>query len=190
MFWKVLLSGLLALPSAFSALAANGDGTAVSQILRSSAGPGVTDRAAQSAAKADPSGFMVRAGEVILQTDLLDPASSASSQSRAVSAAVLPPKILALEFFPDAYIEVQVTSESRPTPHSVTINGRVAGSDLSTFSMTLTPESYLMSFSDPDSPYLYRVVGDTESGVGRVTEYDSRRRPPVIHSSPVIPPLD
>ena len=187
MFWKVLLGGLLVLPCTFGALAAEGQGGVVSQILRSGTGEGVTARAAQSAVKADSTGFMVRAGEVILQTDLLDPASS---RQRSASSEALPSGTLALEFFPDAYIEVQVTAESRPSPDTVTISGRVAGSDLSSFSMTLTPESYLMNFSDPSSPYLYRVVGDTETGVGRVTEYDSRKRPPVIHSPPVVPPLD
>lgn len=190
MFWKVLLSGLLVLPCTFGALAADGEGAVVSQILRSGADQGAAARAAQAAVKADPSGFMVRAGEVILLTDLLDPAPSVASRQNAASSEALPPKTLGLEFFPDAYVEVQVTSESRPTPDTVTINGRVSGNDLSTFSMTLTSESYLMNLSDPDSPYIYRVVGDTETGVGRVTEYDSRKRPPVIHSPPVVPPLD
>ncbi|NVZ10781.1 hypothetical protein HW932_16065 [Allochromatium humboldtianum] len=160
----------------------------MSQILRASTEQVAAAREAQSAVKADSSGFMVRAGAVILQTDLLDPATGASSRQRASEAPT--PKTLALEFFPDAYVEILVTSESRPTPDTLSINGRVSDSDLSTFSMTLTPESYLMTFSDPHSPYLYRVVGDTETGVGRVTEYDPRNRPPVIHSSPIIPPPD
>jgi hypothetical protein len=184
-----LLGGLLLLPLAFGALAA-GEGALVSQLLRASTDQGAAAREAQFAVKADPSGFMVRAGAVILQTDLLDPAPATANQQLSASSEALQPKILALEFFPDAYVEIQVTSESRSTPDTLSINGRVPDSDLSTFSMTLTPESYLMTFSDPHSPYLYRVVGDTDTGVGRVTEYDPRNRPPVIHSPSIIPPQD
>ena len=189
MFWKVLPSGLLFLSCTVGAFAA-GEGASVSQILRSTPEQDAVARAAQFAVKADPSGFMVRAGAVILQTDLLDPTPAASSQRQAASSDAPVTRILALEFFPDAYVEIEVTSESRPAPGTLSLNGRVQDSDLSIFSMTVTPESYLMTLTDPHSPYLYRVVGDTETGIGRVTEYDPHNRQPVIHSPPLIPPLD
>lgn len=162
---------------------------AMLDILRSSASSPSSGLKAEGSVKAPAESFATRTGDVILGTDRLLPmAGAAGRQSFAPGS--LASRSLAVEFFPDAYVEIVVASESRPDPNTLSLNGHLPDSDLSTFSLTVTPETYLMTFSDPNGVYLYRVTGDTETGIGQVTEYDLRNRPAVIHSTPLIPPLD
>ncbi|QIK36793.1 hypothetical protein GWK36_00915 [Caldichromatium japonicum] len=183
-----LLAGLFLILGASTA-GETGKGTAV--LLR--ALPAQTDLVQQEQAEvqADPTGFLVRAGEVILETDLLAAFMPGNLQSPAAAALRTPtrPQILALEFFPDAYIEVEVTSEDRADPQTLALYGRVPGVELATLTLTLTPESYFITFTDPHSTAMYRVVGANQSGEGRVIEYDLSKRPPVFEAAPLIPPV-
>jgi len=162
---------------------------AMLEILRSSSGSPSSGLKTQDSVSGEADSFTTRTGDVMLEADLLLPKAGAAGW-RSVQPGTLASRSLAVEFFPDAYVEVIVATESRPDPNTLSINGHVLDSDLSTFSLTVTPETYLMTFSDPNGVSLYRVVGDTETGIGKVTEYDLRNRPDVIHSSPLIPPLD
>lgn len=61
---------------------------------------------------------------------------------------------------------------------------------MATFSLTVTPESYLITFDDSDSRVRYRVVGDTETGVGEVTEIDLRNMPVTLDEPSPVPPAN
>ncbi|MBK1723511.1 hypothetical protein CKO23_14850 [Thiocystis violacea] len=140
----------------------------------------------------DLQSFVVRTGDVRLVTDLLsiDGSSLDASSTARDSLPNLTSRTLAFELFPDTYVEILVSSQSRPTSSVLSISGGLRDGDLSTFSMTMTPDSYLLTYQDRHTQLLYRVVGDTSTGIGRVTEYDRRHQPMIIHSSPLIPPAE
>lgn len=163
---------------------------AVLEILRANITPQTTAQRTQLSNAQQADRGITRTGSVTLGADLLSPPMTSAARHAAQPDATLVSRSLAVEFFPDAYVEVVVSSESRPSPNTLSINGQAPDTDLSTFSLTLTPESYLITFSDPHSDALYRVVGETETGIGTVTEYNRRNQPAVIHEPPLIPPLD
>lgn len=73
------------------------------------------------------------------------------------------------------------------TKESYFLSGHLEG-ELSTFSMTITEGSYIITFQVPDTTILYRVVGDMNSGVGQVKKIDTQKRPAIIHLPSRIPP--
>lgn len=181
---------MLMLSLASAGVFAAGNDAPVMQVLR--AIPASESQALGGAAAsvaAPPDAYRVRTGAVALQTDAFLPATSSAVRGLASSAS-FSSQTLALELFPDTYVEVEVSSESHPAPDVVSLNGRVPGSALSTFAMTVTPDGYLMTFDDPAQPYRYRVVGDSATGVGQVTEYDLRNAPPVLYAPPLVPPVE
>ena len=113
---------------------------------------------------------------------------SAETGQRTVAPASFQRLSLTLDFFPDVSVEIVVSSESRPSFDVLSITGHAAGSELAIFSMTVTTKSYLMTFDNPETARIYRVVGETSTGIGEVIEIDRRAMPPIIHSSPIIPP--
>jgi len=68
------------------------------------------------------------------------------------------------------------------------MNGKGRSKKLSTFSMTVTEENYLISYQDLDTATLYRVVGNTQTGRGTVTEIDLEKLPPSSDLPPRVPP--
>lgn len=131
--------------------------------------------------------YELRSGNVMLDTPAFSQAGLAPRASRQAGAPAAP-RWLRLGLFPDTQIEVEITSQTNPAQGVLAINGRAPDSDFASFSMTVTPASYLITFADPDSSKLYRVVGDSATGQGRVTEIDRAKIPPQIHESPRVPP--
>ncbi len=139
--------------------------------------------------RADAEPFVTRTGVVVLETSRF---LSSSFQTEPQTG--IPPSFqrrsLTLTFFPDVSVEIEISADSRPSPEILSLNGRLAGQELATWSLTVTPESYLITYDDPQTTYLYRVVGDSETGLGRVTEIDRRDMPPVLHLPPLVPPVN
>ncbi len=131
--------------------------------------------------------FVKRVGAVVFDADWFLPRSLATGK-RAATAASLQQRALVLDFFPDRRFSVIVGAESRPRPGVMTLNARVEGDDIDTLSLTVTAESYLLTLQDLHTATVYRVVGDTETGVGEVTEIDLRSMPPILYSPPITPP--
>lgn len=95
---------------------------------------------------------------------------------------------LILSFFNDSEIEVRVNTESRSPQGTVSLNGNQTEGGISTFSMTVTSGTYLITYQDMEKQMTYRVVGDVESGDGRVIEVDLSKMPPVYDVEPLVPP--
>lgn len=95
---------------------------------------------------------------------------------------------LTLSFFNDRKIEVTVNSESRSPQGTVSLKGHRKDGGISTFSMTVTSGTYLITYQDVENKMVYRVVGDVESGDGSVIEVDLRKMPPVYDAEPLVPP--
>ncbi len=182
-----LLLGSLVLGNMVNAWGAEPD---VVLILRSNLAPDHAVQQAQAEVRSDPTGFMARAGGVILDSELLNQRQVVAQRIAPTDASRSPmARRFALEFFPDVYVEVELTSEAYPDPNTLVLQGRLPTVELATFSLTYTPESYLITFRDPHSSMLYRVVGDGQTGAGQVTEYDMSKRPPVYEAPPLIPPV-
>lgn len=83
---------------------------------------------------------------------------------------------------------VHVTSESRPEPDILNLSGKIDSEDIATLSMTVTADSYLITLQDLNTSKVYRIVGNSETGLGTVTEVDVRKMPPILYSPPVMAP--
>lgn len=131
--------------------------------------------------------YVKRVGGVSFAADLLLPRSKETGKRMAPEASFLQ-RDLTVSFFSDREFHIQVDSQARPKEHILSLNGHLEGSELATFSLTVTPESYLIKLQNLDTATVYRVVGDTETGEGRVTEIDLREMPPMKHLPPLAPP--
>lgn len=99
-------------------------------------------------------------------------------------------KVMLVSFFTDKDVAVTVDSESKPGDNILSVRGRQKSAAFSAFTMTITDESYIISFQDAVSGLVYKVVGNSVTGVGKVTEIDPNKLPPVYDSEPIMPPVD
>lgn len=89
-------------------------------------------------------------------------------------------RVMDLSFFSDHQIKVLIDSDARPQENVLNLSGKLKTPDnLSTFSMTLTDESYLIFIRDLENKRIYRAVGNTQNGTGEVIEYDMMTFPPM-----------
>lgn len=133
--------------------------------------------------------YVNRKGAVQFAADAFLPKSKATGRRMAASASFRG-RGLALSFFPDRVFDIEINAESRPKPNVLSMNGRARGKNISTFSITVTPEQYIINYQDLETATLYRVVGDTETGRGQVTEIDLKKVPPAYDAPPRVPPAN
>lgn len=140
--------------------------------------------------------YIARTGEVLFQaTDLL-PSAAAPPENQATRAddgggqPLLNGKTVHVVLFADKEIFIEIDRESIATGNTINVSGRSPGASLSTFTMTISEQSYLISFKDLETGLHYRVVGDAQSGRGKVTELDFRKMPPIIDAEPLVPPQE
>lgn len=93
---------------------------------------------------------------------------------------------LYFDFFPDSSYAIELDQEARPEPDVLSLGGRIKGRDLSTFSMSITADSYVISLQDMDTAMLYRAVGDTATGLGQVIEFELEKLPERIYLPPMV----
>ncbi len=129
--------------------------------------------------------YIRRNGEVSFAVDTFLPKSPKTGK-RAAVAATFKGRSLSVSFFPEQTFNIDISRESRPKKSVLSINGKGRNKRLSTFSMTVTEENYLISYQDTAT--LYRVVGNTQTGRGTVTEIDLEKLPPASDLPPRIPP--
>jgi hypothetical protein len=135
-----------------------------------------------------PEPYINRVGAVSFAADLFLPPSAAGL--RVATGTVFLGNVLSVSFFPDLDFDIIVDSETRPQPDIISMSGHLEGSDLSTFSLTVTPEGYIITLQDLDTATTYRAVGDTKSRAGKVTEIDLKKMPPRLYSPPLVPPAN
>ncbi len=141
----------------------------------------------QKVTDGDAEVYINRTGEVTLAAkDIFGITGSTDSYSR-VERGDFPDTELVLSFFPEQKIRITVDSESRPNANLLLLRGHKGESKISTFTMTLTNETYLITYQDLDNGMIYKVVGDMTSGEGQVTEIDLEKLPPTYDAKPVIP---
>lgn len=149
----------------------------------------ITNSQKQAAAGNQEQQYVNRKGAVQFRADAFLPKSKATGKRMAASASFRG-RGLALSFFPDRVFDIEIKAESRPKPNVLSMNGRARGKNISTFSITVTPEQYIINYQDLETATLYRVVGDTESGHGQVTEIDLKKVPPAYDAPPRVPPAN
>ena len=140
---------------------------------------------AANGAGAEP--YIVRTGPVRLSTELLMPVAPTYGLRRAAPEG-LPGRRLGLRFFDDRRHEVLVTDASRVSADTLAVRGQAAELPLASFTLTVDQESYLMTLQDLTASRLYRAVGDTDTGTGRVTEIDLTKIPPAVCGPPLAVP--
>lgn len=133
--------------------------------------------------------YINRKGAVQFAADAFLPKSRETGRRMAASASFRG-RGLALSFFPDRSFDIEINAESRPKPDILSMNGRGSGKNISSFSITVTPEQYIINYQDLETATLYRVVGDTATGSGQVTEIDLKKVPPAFGAPPLVPSTD
>lgn len=142
----------------------------------------------QDGVELEPKPWVKRSGRIMLNADQLLPRSQVTGERQAPPASFTG-RAMMLDLFPDRSFDVIVDADSRPRPDVLSINAHLDGTDdLSTFSLTVTPDSYILTLQDMKNATLYRIVGNTATGEGRVTEIDLTKLPPRLDSEPLTPP--
>lgn len=135
----------------------------------------------------DDENYVTRRGSVVLDVNQLLPQMpiDTTKEDNALSFSFVQ-QTFVMDFFPDRSIVVIVAQESRPSHGVVSLNARTIDQDIATVSITVTEESYLITFQDLTTNTLYRVVGNSETGVGNVKEIDIGSLPPRMHLPPIV----
>ena len=132
--------------------------------------------------------YIRKVGQVKFAADFFVPDAARGFRSSDVEP--LQNRLLNISFFPQREFIIRVDYETRNHDNVISIIGHEDGKDISTFSMTVTSESYLINFQDLETSTVYRVVGDTQNNIGVVTEIDLTKMPPILYAPPIVPPMD
>ena len=127
----------------------------------------------------------LRKGKVMLATDYFFPAGNQGKREAAKR--LFKGRSVTLTFFDGQEYRITLDAERR-TDAMISVSGRLEGHDLSSFSLTVGPETYVLDLQDLDAGILYNVVGETKSGFGTVRAIDVKDAPPFTYSKPLFPP--
>ena len=131
--------------------------------------------------------FETRTGPVALDANLVLPVSHATGR-REASSTSFKASAVTLGLFADKQFTGVITSEARPETGVISLHARRDGEEISTATITVTAESYLITIQDLSNAMVYRIVGNTDTGVGVVTQIDLKLMPPVLDGAPIVPP--
>lgn len=101
-----------------------------------------------------------------------------------------PSQVYLLQLFEDRVVDVVIERDLSPPANAVALHGYWGSNPAALVSITITPQSYLLSIEDPDRSTLYRVVGNTFTGLGRILEIDYTSMPAMIPLPPLRPAPD
>ena len=172
----VLLLGAILLASS---TAVSGAGLNLLTVLNSNSSANVSRSAGEA--------FEMRTGSVALDVDQVLPKSPTTGK-REASTTSFKGSAVTLGLFSDKQFAGVITSEARPEVGVLSLHARRDGDDIATATMTVTAESYLITIQDLPNATVYRIVGNTETGVGVVTQIDLKLMPPVLDGAPIVPP--
>lgn len=162
-----------------SSTAATGGGLNLLTVIKTSSPANVSKPATEA--------FELRSGPVALDVNQVLPKSPTTGK-REAAATSFKGSAVTLGLFSDKQFTGVITSEARPQAGVLSLHARRDGDDIATATMTVTPESYMITVQDLASATVYRIVGNTETGVGVVTQIDLKLMPPVLDGAPIIPP--
>lgn len=156
----------------------------------------VTALATETPPQAQPAGlsrthaepYVLRSGQVRLNTSGLLPESMTSESSTPLALAnqiAQTGQELILELFPGEEKTAVISSDRYPNPGTRALIGHLPNGPLASFSMTLDARHYLISLEDPTQARLYRISGDTRTGIGEIVEVDMMEASDIIY----LPPL-
>lgn len=120
----------------------------------------------------------IRKGEITLSKDMLPKPSKTADKRPAV--AISKGEKVSIRLFDDVSYDVDIESTTRHKNGAVSISGKIRGHGMRTVVTTVGPDSFLMTVHDMKRSRLYRVAGDSMTGIGLVTEIDTGKMPPVI----------
>ncbi len=132
--------------------------------------------------------YEVRKGLVILDTRAFYERHSENVSSSDNSPVLMKGRTVQLGLFPQKGFDVIIERENRLDNNVILLSGKVIGLDISTVTITIAPDSYIINLQDMPNSILYKVVGNTMTGIGTVTEIDQKKIPPMINLPPLIPP--
>ena len=139
--------------------------------------------------KEEGNAYIKRKGEVSFAVDTFLPKSPKTGR-RAAANTSFKGRSLSVSFFPEQTFSIDVNHDSRPQKEMLSVNGKGKSKKLSTFSMTVTEDTYIMNYQDLDTATLYRVIGNTQTGLGTVTEIDLEKLPPSSDLPARVPPIN
>jgi hypothetical protein len=120
----------------------------------------------------------IRRGGITLTQDIL-PKPSETADHR-TSVAVSKGETVSVRLFDDVSYDVDIDSTTHHKNGTISVRGKIRDHNMGTVVTTVGPEGFLMTVHDMKRSRLYRVTGDSQTGVGSVTEIDTRKMPPVI----------
>jgi hypothetical protein len=175
-----------------SALTLNGSGHAVAgealQLMQPLAPAATAAYSADDTGREASEPHVSRRGTVAIDTAIFDQSLIITDDKRGAASGFSAQQLL-LSFFPEKDFSITVRSASRsPRNNILKVRGTVGAHSIGSFTMTIGPDSYLLTLQDLDSTFVYRVVGDMATGVGRVQEIDLSKMPAIYDSEPVVIP--
>ena len=184
--WKVLLVTLFV-----SVLTLKGSGYAVAgealQLMQPLAPAATAAYSADDAGREASEPHVSRRGTVAIDTEIFEQGLIITDDKRGVASGFSAQQLL-LSFFPEKDFSITVRSASRSRNNILNVRGTVGAHSIGSFTMTIGPDSYLLTLQDLDSTFVYRVVGDMATGVGKVQEIDLSKMPAIYDSEPVVIP--
>ena len=157
------------------------------QLMQPSAPVAAAAYSAEYAAQEPSEPHSSRRGRVTINTAIFEQALIHTDIERE-AAPDLSVQQLLLSFFSGKDFSITVDSATRSKNNILNVRGTVGAHPISSFTMTIGPDSYLLTLQDLDSTFVYRVVGDMGTGVGEVQEIDLSKMPAIYDSEPVVRP--
>ena len=124
--------------------------------------------------------YEIRKGGIALSQDLLPEPSGKADRRTTAAVALMKGETVSIRLFDDVSYDVDIDSTTHHKNGTFSISGKIRGHGMGTVVTTVGPEGFLMTVQDMKRSRLYRVTGDSRTGVGSVTEIDTTRMPPVI----------
>ena len=139
------------------------------------------DRGGKQAKDREPfQAYEIRKGGIALSQDLLPEPSGKADRRTTAAVALMKGETVSVRLFDDVSYDVDIDSITHHKNGAISISGKIQDDDMGTVVTTVGPDGYLMTVQDMKRSRLYRVTGDSRTGVGSVTEIDTARMPPVI----------
>jgi len=120
----------------------------------------------------------IRRGGIALSQDILP--NPQDARDRRHAAAVSKGERVSIRLFDDVSYDVDIDSTTHHKNGAVSVSGKIRDHGMGTVVTTVGPDSFLMTVQDMKRSRLYRVTGDSRTGMGSVMEIDIGKMPPVI----------